>query len=1395
MRILFLSALVLSSLFFLTGKAQAEELPVRVINAPEAGAFPLATAGQAATIVVDPQDVEVVRIAAEAFRSDLKAVTGVEPAISHAISGDYPVIIGTLGRSTFINQLVAGGKLQASDLENRWETFRISVVDQPLANVSKALVIAGSDPRGTAFGVFELSRMMGVSPWIWWADVAPEPRNQLYVTAGKSIFGPPSVQYRGFFINDEDWGIQPWAARNMDKTIRPNGKGDMGPLTYAKIFELMLRMKANYLWPAMHACTKAFWFYPANPEMARKYSIVLGSSHCEQMLRDNEDEWRNNFATEYGHASGDWNWKTNSANITKYWTDRVKQAKNTEAVYTMGMRGIHDSGIPGYDTDEERRGALHNILAAQRNILSTHLEKPLPEVPQVFIPYKEVLKIYNLGVNVPDDIALMWADDNFGYMRQLSNPAEQARSGGGGIYYHFSYLGPPQSYLWLSSVTASVAAFELRKAYELNCKRMWIFNVGDIKPQEFELQFAMDMAWNVHSVELENPNRYAQQWGAETFGEAFGQQVYEIKREYFRLAASGKPEHVSHVAYSVAQMEQRLADYNRLLARVDALEAQIPGRLKDAFFQLIRYPVEGAAAMNVKHLGGKLSFEYALQGRNNEALDIAAKAVSAYQKIIDLTQTYNKTIAGGKWDGMMSYSPNKSGYFYDPTVYSTPGNASTDHIMKLKPDSVVTVPAENYTTANGAGHSFKTIDGLGIANGVTVFPYNMTAYTEQNITAAPYLEYSVPVLKGMNAVSVLCLPSFPLYKGLKLRYAVSIAGATPVFVNIESDLTGESSSLWGQNVLRGYTAGETNYESNADKTVAVKVYFPDPALVVSAIRISSSRQDPLTDHTNRIVNPSFENTQGLTLDGASYRGNPYGWTRGGGAMTGKSWGVNKDMTNRDGNYACWYNSTPLPANFELYQTIGNLPEGEYAVRCRMAAFSGKLGTARLFANNNVQYFASPADYVSNIVPGENYTFANRIPQPSGGGNALLQEMAVKVTIATGESLKIGIRTSNMKSDGTLATDAEGWFKVDHFRLECLKLHGNGQAKADLDSLLNVAGELYNTTTGGDAMGEYPAASRTVFNAAVASATAVSGNAAASVAATVAACKALETAINNYRDSRITATSFIVNPSFEYKAAGVLNDGTPVKGKTPYGWSDTGGIDGTSFGINNDAINMMGNNVCWYTSTPTMPANFELYQTLTGLPAGKYTLTCRMAVMDGKISTQRLFANNSVQYFGKETDYGQNIVAGETRTFAGWSYTSSAYYLKNMSVDVTLDEGAPLRLGVRTSNKKANGQPATDISGWFKVDHFQLELKELLNPNGLDRVVEENLFVIQTQPGGCRLTMDVRRPANVRVVSLSGQTVYCRTVTETETRIPLPAGLYVVQVQVGGLNRVVKVFVK
>jgi hypothetical protein len=799
---------VLLTVSFAVPSAAAD--PLRIAETPTRTLFPLVHAREAATVYVDPNDAKVVLIAAEAFRSDVKAVTGTLPMLqTHGsrLSG-YAVIVGTLGQSPLVDQLARSGSLSVDRVRGQWETFTIAVVEKPLPKVEKALVVAGSDRRGTAFGVFELSAMIGVSPWVWWADVAPQHREGLYLTGTSLVEGPPSVKYRGIFLNDEDWGLQPWAAKNMDPDIK-----DIGPRTYARIFELLLRLKANYIWPAMHPCTKAFYYYPDNPKTADAYAIVVGSSHCEPMLRNNVFEWSENFEHEYGVKPGAWRYDTNRDQIYRYWEDRVDQASGYESVFTVGMRGIHDSGIPGPREPQEKIKLLEQVIADQRGLLAKYFKKPASEIPQIFCPYKEVLSLYQAGLKLPDDVTIVWADDNHGYIRQLSNPQEQKRSGASGVYYHLSYWGAPQDYLWLSSVSPSLISYEMTKAFRFGASRLWVFNVGDIKPAEMEIEFALDLAWNVEAWPPQKAHAYAQAWAARTFGAEFAEPIAKIKSVYYRLAASGKPEHLGALTFTPDEAAARLADYQAIARDAEALNERIPDSLRDAYFQLILYPVEAACAMNEKVL-------YARQGDES-----APKAQAAFERIQSLTRKYDEGIAGGKWSGIMSWHPRDLAVFKMPAV-TAPADGN-------QPKPIAVISADSYVDKrDAAGVSLTVVEGLGIGGeGVTVLPFEGTSRTPEN---APYVEYKADLTPGSRRIVVKCLPTHRIYEGLHVRYAISVNGDTPQIVDVDA---AAETRPWSLNVLRGYCTGETTHQVDSSGQAALRLYLLDPGLVINELEV------------------------------------------------------------------------------------------------------------------------------------------------------------------------------------------------------------------------------------------------------------------------------------------------------------------------------------------------------------------------------------------------------------------------------------------------------------------------------------------------------------------------------------------------------------------------------
>ncbi|HEX8462939.1 MAG TPA: glycosyl hydrolase 115 family protein, partial [Segetibacter sp.] len=563
-------------------------------------------------------------------------------------------------QSELIEKALGNQSAAYKNLTNKWECYGMKVINKFSQYNHQALIIAGSDLRGTAYGVFDISERIGVSPWYWWADVNPTRKNELSVNITEFISSPPSVKYRGIFLNDEDWGLQPWAAKTFESET-----GDIGPKTYAKIFELLLRLKANLIWPAMHPGTKAFYHYPGNKKVAADYAIIIGSSHAEPMLRNNVGEWDEK-------TMGAFNYLTNKERVAKYWEERVKESSSNEAVYSMGMRGVHDSGIEGVKTPEEVVPLLERIFGDQREMLKKYVNKDIKAVPQVFTAYKEVLDVYDANLKLPDDITLVWPDDNYGYIQRLDNDKEQQRSGGSGVYYHASYWGRPHDYLWLSTTHPALIREEMMKAYEMKSDRLWVMNVGDLKPLEYNIQLFLDMAYNAKPFK---DSRYVkshlQNWASGIFGKNNAASIQNVLWQYYQLAFERRPEFmgwsqtepttkINYTSYNHFyfgdEAQRRIEKYEALEKQVKDLKKRMSPKDADAFYELVYYPVVGASLMNKKFLYNDKSYLYAKQNRRSTS-DYAALAKQAYDSIVSETAYYNDKLANGKWKNMMSMKP------------------------------------------------------------------------------------------------------------------------------------------------------------------------------------------------------------------------------------------------------------------------------------------------------------------------------------------------------------------------------------------------------------------------------------------------------------------------------------------------------------------------------------------------------------------------------------------------------------------------------------------------------------------------------------------------------------------------------------------------------------------
>jgi hypothetical protein len=787
--------------------------------------FALAGPAGAARIAVAPTDATVVGHAVRDLAADIARVSGRAPALvsaTDAAAGAPAVLVGTLGKSPIADALAASGKLDLSALRGTWESFVIATVDQPLPGVPRALAIIGSDPRGTAFGVYELSQAIGVSPWTWWADVAPARRDTLYVKAGLRRFGPPSVKYRGIFINDEDWGLRQWAAR----TYEPE-HGNIGPKTYTRLFELLLRLKANTLWPAMHPGTRPFNSFPENAALAGEYGIVMGSSHAEPMLRNNVGEWTD--------APGRYNYATNGEGMRRYWEERVAANGKYENIYTIGTRGIHDGAMQGPKAVPERVALLQQIFADQRALLAKHVNPQVDKVPQLFVPYKEVLAQYQAGMQVPDDVTLMWTDDNFGYVRSFTTPAERTRAGGFGVYYHVSYLGAPLSYLWLDTTPPSLIWEEMKRSYDAGADRIWILNVGDLKPAEIGTEFFLQMAWDIGRWRPDNLPDFLKTWAAREFGPARADDIAAIMNDYYRLNFQRRPEHLQwwlpkepprRSPMTAVQADARRRAFADLRRRVDAVAPAIPAASRDAWFELVAYPVQASALANARFLEGE---------RGNRGAAEAADA--ALQK---LTAHWDGGLAGGKWKHIMAESLPAGEWpsfrtarwtmpAYPPAPPTTPTAA---------PETVL--EAEHFDGQRKAGGaSWQAVPGLGTSGSgavVLVTPGAAGIAPERAAADAPRLDYNLHLAQGgVLRVRAQLLPTHP--GAGKLRFALALDDGAPQLVEMANR---DGGAEWAEGVLNNARMVTASLGPAAAGRHVLRLYAIDPGVVVDTLAVSTA---------------------------------------------------------------------------------------------------------------------------------------------------------------------------------------------------------------------------------------------------------------------------------------------------------------------------------------------------------------------------------------------------------------------------------------------------------------------------------------------------------------------------------------------------------------------------
>ena len=589
----------------------------------------------------------------------------------------------------------------------------------------------------------------------------PEKKQRLALDDAFETRQQPSVEYRGIFLNDEDWSLRPWSHNNFE----PAPKGHIGPKTYKKIFQLLLRLRANAIWPGMHTGTIAFFKIPGAKAMADSCGIVIGTSHCEPLLRNNVDEWD-------VKERGAFNYRTNRDAVQKYWIERLQEVKKSkDNMFTIGMRGIHDSSMEGYKTEQEKLDGLQQVINDQQQLLRKYIGAPEKQM-QVFVPYKEVLQLYEKGLQVPDYVTLMWCDDNYGYMTRLSDAREQQRSGGGGVYYHLSYWGRPHDYLWLTTTQPGLIYNEMRAAYDHNVRRLWIVNVHDVKVAGYDLELFLDMAWNIDCVSGETLNNHYRAWLCREFGAEAGEKLFPVMHQFYRLCAERRPEFmgytqveldkkkyprglstVKEVPLSPIEAAQRVSAFEHLKADIIAVRPLVRKELADAFFAAIEYPVFATAAMNRKILSDSV------------------ESHRAYQEIQQLTLRYNE-LGGGKWRHIMDAAPRKLPVFDDVNA------------TNLIPHSTFNIP---HIISTHATPGAKTIQMLGHSMNAIALPKDGSI--TYNFTIEKDADYQL---------QLALIPTQPNDNG-DLRFSASIDGGEPVVFSLKEPFRSEE---WKQNVLR-----------------------------------------------------------------------------------------------------------------------------------------------------------------------------------------------------------------------------------------------------------------------------------------------------------------------------------------------------------------------------------------------------------------------------------------------------------------------------------------------------------------------------------------------------------------------------------------------------------------
>lgn len=788
--------------------------------------FPLVTKEKDAVLCFDRRDFKGVIRAIDDLQADVKRVTGHETNISsEPVLPNLPVIIGTIGKNKHIDELIKSKKINVNDLKNKWESFVIATVEKPFPGVEQALVIAGSDKRGTIYGIYELSRQLGVSPWYWWADVPVKKRSEVYVNNGYYASGEPKVKYRGIFLNDEIPCMTNWAKAKF---------GGMNSQMYAHVFELLLRLHANYLWPGMWGSFKEYnpgvpilkdehGNYegnsfneddPVNPKLADEYGIVMGTSHHEPMQRS-QQEWLRNKAN---YGNGEWNYMTNKEGICKFFKEGIEYTKNYESLITLGMRGDDDKPMTDAGSVEANFSILRKIIKDQRKIISDVTGKPASQMPQVWTLYKEVMEYYDAGLEVTDDVIVLLCDDDWGDVRRLPELKGKRHPGGYGMYYHVGYYGAPRAMKWLSGTQISKMWEQLQLTYDYGVDKIWILNVGDLKACEYPMDFFLKMAWNPKSFNLNDLKEYAIDFCVQQFGESQAVEAADLLTTYNTYSSRVSAEMLDDKTYNLHTGEFKMVRDEFMVLESRALRQYmiLSPEDKDTYKELLLFPIQAMANLYDMYYSLAMNKEKA-RAKEPTANYWADRVEYCFKQDSSLCADYNHNVAGGKWNHMMDQV--HIGY----VKWHPPVRNIMPEVKRISPDEIKPgnnlFEETNEVVVMEAGHFYKCKDAENASwsvlpdmgrtlSGLTLLPYN------QDVSGAS-LTYKMKLTTKTDSVKVHVIlnSTMPFKKGGH-RLTVGLDNAKEEIVDINSDLK------WGNHYTKMYPVAAARIN---EKVISLKI--------------------------------------------------------------------------------------------------------------------------------------------------------------------------------------------------------------------------------------------------------------------------------------------------------------------------------------------------------------------------------------------------------------------------------------------------------------------------------------------------------------------------------------------------------------------------------------------